>query len=50
MYLPNLPHAAAAMLAVAKIGAIVLPMFSGFGADAITQRLNDGLGGGRHHR
>jgi acetyl-CoA synthetase len=42
MYLPNVPHAAAAMLAVAKIGAIVLPMFSGFGADAITQRLNDG--------
>ena len=42
MYLPNLPHAAAAMLAVAKIGAIVLPMFSGFGADAITQRLIDG--------
>ncbi|HQQ68926.1 MAG TPA: AMP-binding protein [Alicycliphilus sp.] len=42
MYLPNLPQAAAAMLAVAKIGAIVLPMFSGFGADAIVQRLNDG--------
>jgi acetyl-CoA synthetase len=42
MYLPNLPHAAAAMLAVAKIGAIVLPMFSGFGADAIAQRLIDG--------
>jgi acetyl-CoA synthetase len=42
MYLPNLPHAAAAMLAVAKIGAIVLPMFSGFGADAVAQRLNDG--------
>ncbi len=42
MYLPNLPQAAAAMLAVAKIGAIVLPMFSGFGADAIAQRLNDG--------
>jgi acetyl-CoA synthetase len=42
MYLPNLPHAAAAMLAVAKIGAIVLPMFSGFGADAIAQRLTDG--------
>ncbi len=42
MVLPNLPQAAAAMLAVAKIGAIVLPMFSGFGADAITQRLNDG--------
>lgn len=42
MYLPNLPEAAAAMLAVAKIGAIVLPMFSGFGADAIAQRLVDG--------
>lgn len=42
MYLPNLPQAAAAMLAVAKIGGIVLPMFSGFGADAVAQRLNDG--------
>jgi len=42
MYLPNLPQAAAAMLAVAKIGGIVLPMFSGFGADAIAQRLIDG--------
>jgi acetyl-CoA synthetase len=42
MVLPNVPHAAAAMLAVAKIGAIVLPMFSGFGADAIAQRLTDG--------
>lgn len=42
MYLPNLPHAAAAMLAVAKIGAIVLPMFSGFGADAVAERLSDG--------
>ncbi|NMM75874.1 AMP-binding protein [Acidovorax sp. SRB_24] len=42
MYLPNLPQAAAAMLAVAKIGGVVLPMFSGFGAEAIAQRLNDG--------
>jgi acetyl-CoA synthetase len=42
MVLPNLLQAAAAMLAVAKIGGIVLPMFSGFGADAIAQRLNDG--------
>ena len=42
MYLPNLPQAAAALLAVAKIGGIVLPMFSGFGADAIAQRLTDG--------
>ncbi|HRO81944.1 MAG TPA: AMP-binding protein, partial [Alicycliphilus denitrificans] len=42
MCLPNLPQAAVAMLAVAKIGGIVLPMFSGFGADAIAQRLGDG--------
>lgn len=42
MCLPNLPQAAVAMLAVAKIGAIVLPMFSGFGADAIAQRLVEG--------
>lgn len=42
MYLPNLLQAAAAMLAVAKIGGVLLPMFSGFGADAIAQRLNDG--------
>lgn len=42
MYLPNLPQAVTAMLAIAKIGGIVLPMFSGFGADAVAQRLNDG--------
>ena len=42
MYLPNLPHATAGMLAVAKIGAILLPMFSGFGPAAIAQRLQDG--------
>jgi len=41
MYLPNIPHAAAALLAVAKIGGIVMPLFSGFGADAIVTRLND---------
>ncbi len=42
LYMPNVPHAVAAMLAIAKIGAIVLPMFSAFGADAIAQRLGDG--------
>ncbi|MEZ5651019.1 MAG: AMP-binding protein [Burkholderiaceae bacterium] len=41
MYLPNLPEAAVTMLAVARLGAIVMPLFSGFGADAIAQRLND---------
>lgn len=42
IYLPNVSEAVIALLAVAKIGGIVLPMFSGFGADAIAVRLNDG--------
>ena len=42
LYLPNVPQAVIALLAVAKIGGIVLPMFSGFGADAIAARLGDG--------
>jgi len=41
MYLPNLPQAAVSLLAVAKVGAIVLPLFSGFGVDAIVARLVD---------
>ncbi len=42
LYLPNVPQAVIALLAVAKIGGIALPIFSGFGADAIAVRLNDG--------
>lgn len=41
-YLPNLPEAMVAMLAVAKIGAIVMPLFSGFGVDAVAARLLTG--------
>ncbi len=41
MYLPNVPEAAVALLAIPKIGAIVLPLFSGFGVEAIASRLND---------
>ena len=41
MYLPNIPEAAVALLAVPKIGGIVLPLFSGFGADAVAARVND---------
>ncbi len=40
--LPMVPEAAAALLAIVKIGAIVLPLFSGFGAHAVASRLNDG--------
>ena len=41
IYLPMLPETAAALLAVAKVGAVFLPLFSGYGADAIASRLND---------
>ena len=42
LYMPMVPEVAAAFFAIAKIGAIVLPLFSGFGAIAIADRLNDG--------
>lgn len=41
IYMPMLPETAAAFLAIAKTGAIVLPLFSGFGAEAIAVRCND---------
>jgi acetyl-CoA synthetase len=42
IYLPNVPEAMVAMLAVAKIGAVLMPLFSGFGADAVATRLSTG--------
>lgn len=42
LYMPTIPEASVAMLAVAKIGAIILPLFSGFGAQAMIARLHDG--------
>ncbi|MCB0977288.1 MAG: AMP-binding protein [Acidimicrobiales bacterium] len=41
IFLPMLPETVVAMLAVAKIGAIFLPIFSGYGAEAIAVRLQD---------
>ena len=41
IYMPMVPEAVAAAYACAKIGAIYLPIFSGFGAPAIATRLND---------
>jgi acetyl-CoA synthetase len=41
IYLPNVPEAVFGLLAVAKIGAIVMPLFSGFGAEALRTRLVD---------
>lgn len=41
LYLPLVIENAVALLACAKLGAVAVPLFSGFGADAIRQRLED---------
>jgi acetyl-CoA synthetase len=35
------PETAVALLAIAKLGAVIIPLFSGFGAGAVASRLND---------
>jgi acetyl-CoA synthetase len=42
VFMPMLPETAMAMLALGKLGAVFLPMFSGFGAEALASRLQDG--------
>ncbi len=41
LFMPMVPENAEALFAVAKIGAIVLPLFSGFGPGAVAARLSD---------
>ncbi|CAN5320124.1 AMP-binding protein [soil metagenome] len=41
IFLPMLPETVVAAMAVAKLGAVFLPVFSGYGADAIAVRLQD---------
>ena len=41
IHLPMTPQIAVALLAIAKIGAVIVPLFSGFGAGAIRARLQD---------
>ena len=41
IFMPMIPETVAAVLAVAKIGAVFLPLFSGYGAPAIAARLSD---------
>jgi len=41
LFLPMLPETVAALFAVAKLGAVFLPIFSGYGADAVKIRLED---------
>ena len=41
IFMPMAPEVVAAVLACAKLGAVFLPIFSGFGADAVATRLAD---------
>jgi acetyl-CoA synthetase len=41
LFMPMLPETVVAFFAVVKLGAIVLPLFSGYGAAAVTGRLRD---------
>lgn len=42
LFLPMIPEAVVALMACAKVGAIAIPIFSGFGAQAVAARLDDG--------
>ena len=42
IYMPNLPETFIAFFAALKLGAIVMPLFSGFGPSPIRSRLNHG--------
>ena len=50
IFLPMIPETVAAVMAVAKLGAIFLPIFSGYGADAVAIRLAGRWREGAHHR
>lgn len=41
IFMPMLPETVVAAMAVAKLGAVFLPVFSGYGADAVAVRLAD---------
>jgi acetyl-CoA synthetase len=41
LYMPMTPEIVVAFLAIAKIGGIILPLFSGYGARAVATRLSD---------
>jgi acetyl-CoA synthetase len=42
IFLPMVPETVATLMAVAKLGAIFLPIFSGYGSEAVAVRLEDG--------
>ncbi len=44
LFMPMTPEIVVALLAIAKIGGIILPLFSGYGSDAIVKRMADAEG------
>jgi len=42
LYMPMVPEIVIALLAIARIGGIILPLFSGYGEGALLTRLRDG--------
>ena len=42
IYMPMVPEIVIALLAIAKIGGVILPLFSGYGVGSVTSRLVDG--------
>ena len=42
IFMPMCPEVAISVLATAKIGAVIIPLFSGYGPEAIASRLRDG--------
>lgn len=41
LFMPMTPEVVISLLAIAQIGAIILPLFSGYGSGAVAQRLKD---------
>src|SRR5262249_12520255 len=41
LFMPMIPETVAALFAIASLGAVFLPIFSGYGADAVAIRLQD---------
>jgi acetyl-CoA synthetase len=42
IFLPMVPETAVAVLACARLGAVFIPLFSGYGSEAVATRLEDG--------
>jgi len=42
IFMPMCPEVAISVLATAKVGAVIIPLFSGYGPEAIANRLQDG--------